>query len=145
MGRFSIRTTSSLGLATPPEPFRDLLSDLSQLMTLEEDTDLNEDVSVVFLLASDERRWSLQLSLVGPWAVLFRVEPELTGGSMELVPPSSPECAVEEAVFEALERHGLLALRRDELAQPIDFNCDGEGPVPVSLYRVAFSSIEFAL
>ena len=53
-------------------PFESLIDRLGERFEIDENTDPNDDVSLSYELRRAGQEWSLQLSLIGPYAVLWR-------------------------------------------------------------------------
>ncbi|HEY0607521.1 MAG TPA: hypothetical protein VGD58_31675, partial [Herpetosiphonaceae bacterium] len=76
------------------QPYKALLSHIQEIFDVEEDTDLNVDVSFQYVLSRDQKLWSLQLSMLGPYAAIWRVVGY--GEVLEVIDPSTqPLSAVE--------------------------------------------------
>jgi hypothetical protein len=79
--------------------YDELLTDLAQRsFSVENVTDLNNDHCYVLSLMHYEGRWTLWLSLIGPYAVVVRV----AGNNYPVVDPISPENHGEARLIEAV-------------------------------------------
>jgi len=117
-------------------PYQPLVDELAAIVSVEENTDPNDDVSFSFVLGLGESAWSLRLSMIGPYALLLRAHPSV----VEFLPPEPDErSATERRIVELLASHGVQLLDRDLLEEPVDFAVtDSEADQP-RLYQALFS------
>lgn len=119
--------------------YEDLISRLAETFAIEEITDPNDDVSLSYVLRRDGGEWVVQLSLVGPYAVLLR----LTRGAAEVVTASVRDLArCERLILEELERSGLKVLDRSTLSRPIPLRLFNTAPDSVRLYQALFTDTD---
>lgn len=95
-------------------PYKNLMSELSQVGEIEEDTDLNEDVSFGVAIKTDEGMWILRLSMLERLALLLRVEDTKLNS---LVSPRAPVKESELRIINLLSNHNILLLQKEELEQ----------------------------
>jgi len=118
-------------------PYGPLFDELALRFSVEDDTDINCDVSFTFLVTA-ERVLSLKLSMVGPYAVLLAVPSDDPDAPLQVI-SRLEECANddERAVFQLVERHGFRILTAEELETSTRFKL--EDADIVSLYRALFA------
>ncbi|MFE9306693.1 hypothetical protein ACIQCF_00380 [Streptomyces sp. NPDC088353] len=118
------------------EPYRDLLEELERLGEVEDVTDLNCDVAFAWKIRSGEPGVVARLSVVGPYAAVFRLHTDghETGESV-----TAGSCDEQDRrVIAAIEAAGFRILRSEELEQCMKINfpeCGGNA----SIYQVFFS------
>jgi hypothetical protein len=103
-------------------------------MLLQDVTDLNEDVSLGVVVRQERNSVLLQMSYVGPYALLQRCAVDA-----EQLPESSLLAPVETHVRGVLERSGIQVLSDSILKRVIPFKLpNSEGP-EATLYQVLFA------
>jgi len=112
-------------------PYKHLVQKISACFQVEEDTDPNDDVSFGYLLrakyrsgAKRDQQWLLRLSMVGPYAVLFRLLHTETGVPtvISYTEPvlSELECSPwEKYLLNTLSLLGICLMDRQSLMQPV--------------------------
>ena len=64
-------------------PYDGVIEEIRRKFTVEEDTDPNEDVSFGYVLVRGDKTWLLRISMLAPYAVLFRI---LSLQKLEFIP-----------------------------------------------------------
>ena len=123
-------------------PYDPLVSDLKALgFEIEETTDINEDVSFCYVLRARGSQWSLQLSMIGPFAVFFRLErhgepiaeiTEVTGDLIDL----------EKDAVVVFRQSGVLVLGESILRRRIPLSMFYTEKQDVRFYQALFSDVE---
>ncbi len=118
-------------------PYDAIIEEIKQRIAVEEDTDPNEDVSFGYILTKGEKTWLLRISMLGPYAVLFRLPfPQ----KLEFVPSVPQECTDEETkLVELLNRNRIHLLGKVILSRPIALELFDTEKEKVSLYHALFS------
>ncbi|MFD2420481.1 hypothetical protein [Amycolatopsis pigmentata] len=118
-------------------PYRPLFDELALRFPVEDDTDVNCDVSFTFLITG-KRVLSLKLSMVGPYATLLAVTGSDPDAPLQVV-SRLEDCANddERAVFQLVTRHGFRILTTEELETSTRFRLEDTDIVP--LYRALFA------
>lgn len=120
-----------------------LVHELRERITIDEITDLNNDVSRTFQVRIDGRHVAtLQLSFVGPYAVYFRHE----GWPWKEIFVDRTENArndVEAFVVDTCEKHGVSLLGLDILRTPATLKLFDTESDRVRIYQALFSDVEF--
>jgi len=123
------------------EPFlRDLaailLLDVWGFFTIANTTDLNSDHGFVFVIQSGGE-WRLQLSFVGPYAVLMRLR---NREILEVVDSDNPKnCVTERQVIRLLANHGISLLNKENLELSVGLKLFDTEPQNVRVYQALFS------
>jgi hypothetical protein len=103
------------------DPCRSLVDELSQWYAIENDTDPNDDVSFNFILSRGAGTWRLALSMVGPFALLVRVEDaEKTAVVTESTEPD------EARILGVVKAHGFEFIDRRTLNRSLDVRYSGD-------------------
>lgn len=96
--------------------------DLMSRYRVDDQTDLNDHAALHLLVRHDDGGCVVCLSLVAPWAMVFRLERESLLYE-RVIEASSPEILpAERDVIAQLGRHGFELLTREEAAMPIAIN-----------------------
>jgi hypothetical protein len=126
--------------ALDEDPFRGLIDELASDFQIEEDTDPNDDVSFGYLLTKDSKQWVLRISMVGPYAALFRMK---RNGGGEVVEESSNVYVEERNIIQLVKQASIQFLTQAELEQPVEMNLSNTEPENVKIYQVLFSDTDF--
>ena len=118
-------------------PYNRLVQELTDYFRVEEVTDVNEDVSFQYELILGDDEWLLELSAVGPYAVLSRYEEQ--GGQLLITPESDHLDPPERQVIVLLRRHDLRVMGRSDLDVPVRMNLFVTESESVCLYHALFS------
>jgi hypothetical protein len=120
------------------EPFTQVLHELSELAPVEDDTDVNCDVSFTLVLASLPPL-VIKLSMVGPYAVVLLFGDDGLAPQGRLLVPHEPHGMgdVVEKVFLILSNHGFIFPGTDSLEAPVPIALADNGG-ETSLYSALF-------
>jgi len=118
----------------PSERYQQIVARLRRSFHVVETTDFNDDVSLRYLIEAGKRQWSLALSLVGPYAVLLRLQdPETPELVSEGDPPTD---SAERALLAELREAGVSLLDSRLLEEPIAMQLpDADDDEPVLIYH----------
>jgi hypothetical protein len=123
--------------ALATNPYRELIQRLAQHFTIEETTDVNDDVSFRYVLRHPPATWSLDLSMVGPFGLLMRLsetnEHAVVTGETELVGRR------ERSLAASLATAGIQLLPRSALEERIDLRRPLEDGEETLLYHALIS------
>lgn len=121
--------------ALAKRPYDAIVRKLAKYFNVEETTDPNEDVSFVFALSQGVDSWLLQLSMIGPYAIIL--------GDYEVVASDSDEQSEsEKKILEVLLNNNIQVLNASCLSQPVPlklFNTDLDN---VRVYQALFSDVD---
>lgn len=107
---------------------------------LEEDTDPNEDVSFGYVISGENDTLFLQLSMIGPYALLQRV---LLGRLNQLIVCNSPPKSVFiQKVLEILEKMKITVLNEEILTYPVSLPLFNTKVSDVKIYQALFTDSE---
>lgn len=120
--------------ARPYGPFE---RELQTSFEFDEDTDPDDDVSFGYVLSQDGTRWVLRVSMVGPFALLMK----LNGDERCEVISCLDEVAVpgDRQLLEMLKRYGIVALSRDVLESPMELMLPNTSAEESQIYQVLFT------
>ena len=119
-------------------PYGLLIEKLCDLFEVEEVTDSNDDVSFRYLVSKSNKRWIIELSMLGRYAVVFRIS---KAGCTELVSPNTT-VSDEIGIISLLLLDHFEVLRQDELEQFVALNLFNADPENVRLYQALFSDVD---
>jgi hypothetical protein len=128
--KYGTLSEPNYALVHTDEPTHALLTQLAEDFTIVDVTDTNYDVSFRYFLNQTDRQWALELSMLGPYAVLLRLETQ--------EPPVTPESAVDAAerrIIQCLDEAGITSLDRTILEVPIALALTNAEPGHVYLYH----------
>ena len=128
---------SFVSKAISSKPYNSLINEMSEVFEIEEITDLNEDVSFRYVVSGSEKKWVIELSMLGLYAVILRI-PE--AGSVTLL--SSPMCEQEERIISLLAIYQFEILHQQVLDKPIALSLCNTEPGNVFIYQALFSDTE---
>lgn len=120
--------------AITKKPYQLLVNVLQQKFTVQDVTSFNIDVSFRYLLTAREEKWVLELSMLGPYAVLLRLnhqEPPLTKSTSTL-------SEKEKYLVNLLEEFSIVLLDKEMLEYPINLVLFNTEPQYVRLYQALF-------
>lgn len=121
-------------------PYHPLVQSIGHLFTVTEDTDPNDDVSFGYLLHAESHQWLLRLSMVGPYAVLLRLDKQAQGELISsLTTIVSP---IEAQLLTLLAEHGLHVLDAVTLASPVALQLLNTAPEHTCLYQALFTDTD---
>ena len=113
-----------------------ILKELERNYQVEDVTDLNCDVCSRFVLTKEKRAWVLELSMVGPYAILLDMDK-----THSPILNFSSERNTKE-VCELLIDYNLFFLEECMLKEPIPLKLDYCEPESVRIYQALFSDVE---
>ena len=117
-------------------PYRAVVDDLVARGTrVSDETDLNDDVSCRYCVSRDGARLIVELSLVGPYAVVVGTEAERN----EPITPALPASALARDVLAVLAAHGLCVLDADTLRTSSNMPFQNVEAGRGTLYQALFS------
>ncbi|HEY0602998.1 MAG TPA: hypothetical protein VGD58_08800, partial [Herpetosiphonaceae bacterium] len=123
------------------QPYKALLSHIQKIFEVQEDTDLNVDVAFHYVLSRDQKLWSIQLSMLGSYAAIWRVVGY--GEVLEVIDPSTqPLSAVEVELMNILENHGVRVLDEASLEIRVPFTLSYIPESGVRLYHALFGDYD---
>lgn len=98
-------------------PYRAVMDDLAALgATVSDETDLNDDVSCRYYVSRDGISLTVELSLVGPYAVVLDAQ----AGKNGPITPATPASKLARDVLAVLTARGLQVLDADTLRTPLE-------------------------
>jgi hypothetical protein len=125
-----------VGEVVARQPYADILTGLAESGEVNDDTDVNCDVSFTYI-ARRRRYLTVRLSMVGPYAAI------LSSGADGLSPfhviSARDQCedASEQAVFDLIDESGFKILSDGELREKVPIRLRKGGPVS-TIYAAFF-------
>lgn len=116
-------------------PYDALIDSIRSQFEVEDDTDVNYDRSFTYVLQRQRCRWALRLSMVGPYAVVARID----AAWRDILTATTPD--VSEAERWLLDKVGAAKLRllsRRELERPVALRLYDVEPENVRIYQALF-------
>lgn len=122
-------------------PYADAVHQLSNLFEVEEDTDPNCDVSFKYILTRAAATLVLRLSMVGPYAILLRIDED---GETKLLSEDTASLSDEEkGVREILAKGGLSLLDHELLTQPVPLTPRDPEDDVICIYQALFTETDY--
>ena len=122
-------------------PYNIVVQRIEQEFLVEEDTDLDADVSFHYVLTRGTNKWSLQLSMLGPYAVIWRIVK--IGQILEIIDPTIELISEQEqALIQLLWDHGIHILDEDTLTYPIQLRLFYTEPEHTCIYQALFGDYD---
>jgi len=112
-----------------------LLMDIAAAFSITNATDLNTDHGYIFTLESTTSL-SLQLSFVGPYAVLLRTA--LQGGLEVVEQAANDNGMLERRLIQIVTTHNIRLLGRNVLEIPVNLKLFDTEPGNVRVYQALF-------
>ena len=129
---------SFVNKAISSKPYAALIQELEKLYAVEEITDSNDDVSFRYAISKSNNQWVIELSMLGLYAVVLRVQ---SNGDIELVSPNTSEPG-EKDVISWLLMNQIEVLTQNELEQPVALALFNTEPENVCNYQALFSDTD---
>ena len=121
-------------------PYQTLVDKLRNIVGVEEDTDVNDDVSFCYLLVKGNKRWSLNISMIGPYAVLMRIN-HLR--HFEIAHPEDGESSqIENEIAKIVQKNAITLLPRHLLECPVPLQLYNTEPENVKVYQALFTDTD---
>lgn len=121
-------------------PYAELELELRTAFDVEDNTDLNDDVSFVLGLRNDRGEWVLYLSMVGPFGALLRVRdhrpPEPVSANTVDISPD------ERRLLDVIHKHAIEMLDQPTLELPVQMNLNNTLPGRARLFQALFSDTD---
>lgn len=121
------------------EPFGGVFRELSEICSVDDDTDINCDVCFTFIMHS-KQPLIIKLSMVGPYAVILSFGQD-GFGKAALVSSEQGAGTVEADIVSVVTAHGFILVPADHLESPVPIAL-AEGRVGVPLYAALFQPDE---
>jgi hypothetical protein len=122
-------------------PYEPLIDEIRRFATVRESTDINYDVSFAYAITDEEETLILRLSMVGPYATVFRTFQEDPKKPWQVVAPGRGKpTPVERTIRELVTSAGFCILEADELERFVPLRLDDAAIVVV--YRALFDTLE---
>lgn len=127
--------------AVRSRPYEHVISEVVTTLGLasEEYSDPNDDVSFQYCLARGDESWAVELSMLGPFAVVARIG---DGWDGILVPNDPSLSELERQLLAILRSYGLRLLDKEELEQTVPLRLFNTDPGDVRVYQALFSDID---
>ncbi len=120
--------------------YNKFLDELRELLSFEETTDTNDDVSFCFLLEVDNSKWMLQLSMLGRFAILLK-EGKITN-SIKLVTEAEATSDTEALVLKLLTKHDIELVEKNLLEKHVDLKLQNTESENVCFFQALFSDVD---
>jgi len=137
-GSYSSPTFFFQRIEVDRDDYKAVMADVRKIFDVREDTDLNIDVCFVFMLKADARRWVLSMSMVGPYAAVFR---GIGDCGVSLVDTPSDD-SLERDLFDILRKYSVDVLPRDVLETPCPLRLGYVRPPETLIYHALFTDTD---
>lgn len=129
-----------VGESISRQPYQPLVERLEQQFSVQDDTDPNDDVSFIYVLRSGRDAWVLALSMVGPFAALFRA----TSDHPVLIDATGMSALTkqEAELVEEAQSFGFSFLTKALLEMPIGLTLQNASRENTRLYQALFSDTD---
>lgn len=122
-------------------PYNAVIRQLEQWFLVEEDTDLNADVSFQYILKLGDNIWSLQLSMLGPYAAIYRVIKP--GAAFKVLAPNTTSLSeADKVLMQVLRDNGILVLDQETLEYPVSLRLSYTEPGNTRIYQALFGDYD---
>lgn len=129
---------SFVNTAISLRPYDPLIQQIRKIFEVEEITDSNDDVSFCYLLSKPKDQWVIELSMLGRYAVVFRISDV---GAIKIVTQNAsvPE---EQEIFSLLRANEFEVLEQRELEQSFPLKLSNTDSENVCIYQALFSDTD---
>jgi hypothetical protein len=118
-------------------PYDSVIRNLKEFIAIEEDTDLNYQVAFEYVLRRETQVWRLELSMLGPLAVLLRADEQNV--SVALTDDTPGISVTEQQILKTLVEAQITVLDQWTLSQPIPLRLYIAEPGEVCIYQALFT------
>lgn len=122
--------------AISAEPYQRVAQKIMLHFEIEDDTDPNDDVSFGYVLTQGKKRWVLRISMIGPYAVLLRLNKSKNSQVISFMTPGLSES--EKELMTILSSHHIHLLDHDTLLLSIPLKLFNTEPENTRLYQALF-------
>jgi hypothetical protein len=123
------------------KPYRDVIHALENQFDITEDTDLNVGVSFGYTLREGDTIWSLELSMVGPYAAIWRIL--VPGQELQVIDPNTKGLSTtESSLMRVLHTFSILVLDQASLEQQIPLNLSTIELEDTRIYQALFCQLD---
>ncbi|MBA2116602.1 hypothetical protein [Bremerella alba] len=119
-------------------PYATIVAELSSRYQVEEEMDVNDDVSFGYLISDFSSRWFLQISMLAPWALLMRIY----DNGLSVVELNEELSSTESNITDILQRSNIKLLGKSLLSLPVPLHLHNTDPGSVRIYQAVFSDTE---
>lgn len=124
------------------ERYAGIISELSKFSDIEEITDLNVDVSFVFLVRIGNGVWIVRLSMVGPYALILDISDPQEAPTV-VSRGKEPECGERvQIIMNIIEGNGIYVLDRSILERKVDLILFETSAQNTTVYQALFCDNE---
>jgi hypothetical protein len=132
---------SFVGDAMSRRPYEKTLQQIGKSFHIEEETDPNDDVSFGYLLRREEKQWVLLLSMLGPYAVLFRIDE--SGRVKELLTHIEQAASdSEKELVTILSDNSICLMGREMLLIPVPISLSNAETENTRVYQALFTDTD---
>lgn len=118
------------------QPYARLLHQLSEKFVIEDITDVNYDVSFVFVLQQIRLSYILRLSMLGNYGLLMKSD--LGSKGYWSISTENLFDSNEEAIIKALQKNNVELLDQETLELPVKIKLFNTAPEDVRVYQALF-------
>jgi hypothetical protein len=135
-GSLSEPNYSKVILINDAQPYQNLIRKVSFYFCIQEIGDINYDVSFRYYLASSSGEWNLEISMIGPFALLYRHNCHKNWGIF-----TEPNCDSEKKLVSLLKAANISLLDYECVARNSSLAPMNHGQKTMLVYNALFSSV----
>jgi len=124
--------------AVARNPYQGVVLAISERFLVREITDSNDDVSFCYQVENSGDSWTIQLSMVGPYAVILKQTEEY---GVEVVEPET-QSRLERELCSILHANQLIILNQFVMEEPIDIHLFNSDPKNTRFYQALFTDTD---
>jgi hypothetical protein len=122
-------------------PYDRLVESVKSDFDLYETTEEEEDHAFMYALDREGKEWVLGISMVGPFAVFARTNPDQSWSKI-IIPSDTDLSSRERSVVEKLTAAGLHLLKQEELERAIPLKLFIAEPENVRVFQALFTDTD---
>lgn len=115
--------------------------EIGAIIVMEDETDINIDVSFQYVLRENKSLWGLQLSMVGLYAAIWRVVEY--GKILQVIDATTNALEpIEQRIIETLTKNNIYVLDENSLSMHIPLQLPYIDPQNVRIYQALFTELD---
>jgi len=125
--------------AVDENPYANIVQEISNIVDVNENTDINDDVCFSYLLKYKNNMWALQFSMIGLFGVFMRVN----NNCNTLLTQLTENGIIENQIIDNLLNNHIQLLDQELLEMPVNISLFNTESDNTKIYQMLFSDMDF--